>query len=849
MGNKVLKVELIVDDNGSVAVRKFGRNTEETFKKSKKGASALDKSLDKMGKRIFALGTAWAVIHLGKDIIQTGAKFEQTMATVRGVSGATKEEFVALERQAALMGETTSKSATESAEALLFLSMAGFEAEQSISALPGVINLSIAGAIDLGRAADIASNALTAMQLDVEELGRVNDVFVTTITSSNTNMEMMAESFKYSAAQANAYGYNIEELSAMIGILGNAGIQGSMAGTQLAFSMNKVAKVYEKLGIDGEGKKLIDALYDINKAQWGVNEVMGVFGARGGRAVLVLKNLIPEYEGLKKANLDAAGATEKLAKLMQDTTQGSLKELGSALEAVKIVIFDIYKGDVNKAIKSTTSGVRSFKQAIEDLHEPTDELKEKLAHTRFFDPGPFFHGLEGSIENTQYKIDGLKGTLDNSDWWINFWKGKGYAESLREELAGMESQLKTLQEAQVMSDLWVSDDSERREADKRGLKDLKELSKERAQIAQADIETIIKQSEVEVQLKQELSDKMAELTLGDVALKERALSQELEKMREQADGKKEILDEINQYEAAALEDLLQQEYDLAEKQKGITEQKAADKAMTLEETIAQNQAILENTDELMEGMQAAWENYGLNTSSVIQQVSELSIATAEQFAQGVGDAFAQAIIYGEDLGKSFKNLMKQIGANIISTLIQIGVQKLIQWALFKALNISEASGRMAALTAETYAGAFAATAAIPGIGPEIAPAVAAGAVAAMTAGAAGAGAVGSAQGASLGSYDEGGISTVPGTYYAGVKEWHIPLGANRRIPVEMPEQTPEEDEEEPEPQVVNNNYFTVEGDFLAEDDFIESIMDRISDMVRNRNGELIASVAGKVITI
>ena len=104
--------------------------------------------------------------------------------------------------------------------------MAGFAADKAIKALPGTLDLATAGGIDLGRAADIATNALTAMGLQVEELTRVNDVFVGTITRTNTNMEMMAESFKYSAPLARAYGYSIEELSGLIGTLGNAGIQG-----------------------------------------------------------------------------------------------------------------------------------------------------------------------------------------------------------------------------------------------------------------------------------------------------------------------------------------------------------------------------------------------------------------------------------------------------------------------------------------------------------------------------------------------------------------------------------------------------------------------------------------------
>ena len=391
--------------------------------------------------------------------------------------------------------------------------MAGFEAQESIAALPGVLNLATAGNIDLARAADIASNALTAMQLPVEELGRVNDVFIATITRSNTDMEMMAESFKYSAAQANAYGYSIEQLSAMIGILGSAGIQGcyddqtdvltkegwknwknvtvndefatvnpethkieyqkpiqlirynhigkmylvknqnidlcvtpdhrmlvkkhdkdnseiirasdiknknveyltlnndklipyevkttdiewidyngevfcaevpnhllivsrngrvvvsgnSMAGTQLAFAMGQVEKVFKKLGMSGEGKKLIDALEAVNTANWSVNETMSVFGARGGRAVLVLKNLIPEYRELEKANRNAAGSAEKLAKIMEQTVSGAFKGFQSAIESIKIEVFEGYQGRLLKGLQNVTTAIRGNKNEIVSL--------------------------------------------------------------------------------------------------------------------------------------------------------------------------------------------------------------------------------------------------------------------------------------------------------------------------------------------------------------------------------------------------------------------------------------------------------------------------------------------------
>ena len=169
---------------------------------------------------LFGLKAAFAALGIGlvaKQIYDLGSSFSQTMAIVQGVTRASADEFVAMEEIARRMGATTEWTATQAAESLRFLGMAGFEAAEAIKALPGTLDLATAGNLDLGRAADIATNALTAMGLEVEQLTRVNDVFVGTITRTNVDMEMMAEAFKYSAPKAKAFGYDIELLSAMIG--------------------------------------------------------------------------------------------------------------------------------------------------------------------------------------------------------------------------------------------------------------------------------------------------------------------------------------------------------------------------------------------------------------------------------------------------------------------------------------------------------------------------------------------------------------------------------------------------------------------------------------------------------
>uniref|UniRef100_A0A6M3MF07 Putative tail protein n=1 Tax=viral metagenome TaxID=1070528 RepID=A0A6M3MF07_9ZZZZ len=341
--------------------------------KFQKAMTGLGSGIKSLSKNLFNLKSAFIGLGLGmvvKDIMATGAAFEQTMTTVKGVSGATEKQFAAMIKTAKSLGESTEFSAKQAGEGLLFLSMAGFDANNSIKALPGVLELATAGNIELGRAADIASNALTAMRLDVDQLSMVNDVFVRTITTSNTNMEMMAESFKYSAPVAAAFGMEITKLSALIGLLGNAGIQGSMAGTQLAVSFGDVHKVFKKYGVsatnaDGSTKDLVDALQLLEERGAGTTEIMEIFGERAGRAMLALlgtgTTAIRKYIGIVE---DYEGASTKLATMMRSTLLGAWKELKSVMEAIKISIFEENVDALNEALRATTKYIRENKEQI-----------------------------------------------------------------------------------------------------------------------------------------------------------------------------------------------------------------------------------------------------------------------------------------------------------------------------------------------------------------------------------------------------------------------------------------------------------------------------------------------------
>jgi len=200
--------------------------------------------------------------------------------------------------------------------------------------------------------------------------------------------------------------------------------------------------------------------------------------------------------------------------------------------------------------------------------------------------------------------------------------------------------------------------------------------------------------------------------------------------------------------------------------------------------IEQNQHTLETTEGFIEAGEAAWGNYILNAESAMKQVADLSIEVVKTFAQGVGDAYARAVIYGENLTDGLKALAEEMAATIISSLIRIGIEKAIQWAMDKLLGVTSAISKMGALAMETYGAAFASSCMAGPEGVVAAPAVATGAVAAMLGGAKVAQVAGAVLGAT--SADLGGISMKPELIYSGVPEAYVPL-KDGNIPVKLDE--------------------------------------------------------------
>jgi TP901 family phage tail tape measure protein len=301
---------------------------------------------------------AGGLVAFGASAVKEGAEFTKAMSNVGAVSGATAGEFDALTASAEELGRTTKFTAIEAAEGMSFLAMAGFEVNDIIGAMPGVLNLAAAGNLELGRASDIVSNVLTGFGADVEETGQFVDVLTKTFTSSNTSLEQLGQAMKFVAPVAADLGLSVEETAAAMGTMGDAGIQASMAGTSfrkillgLAAPTGKAKDLIEELGIevfDAEGNMLPfpEVIGNVNDALKGMsqsqreatlNTLVGKTAIAGFSVLLnkgedALSDFGQELE-------DSGGTAAEIAAKQLDNLSGDVTLLKSALSGLKIDVF------------------------------------------------------------------------------------------------------------------------------------------------------------------------------------------------------------------------------------------------------------------------------------------------------------------------------------------------------------------------------------------------------------------------------------------------------------------------------------------------------------------------------
>lgn len=329
--------------------------SQEMMKKFDEGAKQMIAGFASMAAGAKVLGMLSSTFG---SSITTAADFEQAMARVGAVSGATGEDFEKLSRQARDLGRDTQYSATQAANSQELLARAGFQTNEIISAMPHLLYMAGAEGMDLARAADIAAGTLRGFNLEASEMSRVANVLAKTSSSTNTSIDTLGESFKYVAPDAKALKVSIEEVAAIVGVMGDANIKASQAGVYLRGAFNKLVsptnetkEALQKLGITiqnefGELKSFDTLMQEFSEKMQGMTgfkkkELFGeIFDARSSTGMLAV--LTAFETGKLSRTIDDLYHVGEVAKEMYDrmsaTAQGAQKRLESASEGMRIAI-------------------------------------------------------------------------------------------------------------------------------------------------------------------------------------------------------------------------------------------------------------------------------------------------------------------------------------------------------------------------------------------------------------------------------------------------------------------------------------------------------------------------------
>lgn len=360
---------------GSIVIK-----DEEALKKldsiDKKGNS-VGKTFDKMrqaGEKITSVGKSLTVgitlplAGVAAASAKTAMDFDAGMREVSAISGATGKDLEKLTNLAKDMGASTKFSATESAEALKYMGMAGWKTQDMMDGLPGILSLAAAGGTDLATTSDIVTDGLTGLGMSAKDTQGFVDIMAATCSNANTSIELMGETLKYAGPVAGSLGIAMDDLSLAIGLMGNAGIKGSQAGTALRGGLtnlvkpsNDAAKAMEKYGVEviktesgsvdfmGTMDNLREKLGNLDETTQ-ANALATIFGkeAMSGWAS-VINASEEDFNKLSNAILESNGTAENMADTMMGGAKGAITEMKSALEGVAITIGEKLLPHIEKA--------------------------------------------------------------------------------------------------------------------------------------------------------------------------------------------------------------------------------------------------------------------------------------------------------------------------------------------------------------------------------------------------------------------------------------------------------------------------------------------------------------------
>ncbi|MUN71796.1 phage tail tape measure protein [Enterococcus faecium] len=375
-------------DSGFVKTFKDAQDAVKTFEKNSNSmTTAVGKVMQGTGAAMTKYITT-PLIGVGVAAAKVGGDFEEQMSRVKAISGATGDTFEQMKQQAIDLGAKTAFSAKESAAGMENLASAGFSAQEIMKAMPGLLDLAAVSGGDVALASENTATALRGFGLEASEAGHVADVFARAAADTNAEVGDMGEALKYVAPVANSMGISLEETAAAIGIMSDAGIKGSQAGTTLRGALSRLARptkamqdTMDNLGVsfydaDGKMKPLKTQVELLKKAFEGLtpeqqqNALVTLYGQESLSGMMALIDKGPDSLGkLTKSLKDSDGAADDMARTMQDNMNSSIEQMFGAFESAAIVIQKILAPSIKKVADAISGLVEKFVSAPESTQK------------------------------------------------------------------------------------------------------------------------------------------------------------------------------------------------------------------------------------------------------------------------------------------------------------------------------------------------------------------------------------------------------------------------------------------------------------------------------------------------
>ncbi|MDA1926106.1 phage tail tape measure protein [Bacillus cereus] len=358
------------------------------------GAAAAGLGSSVGGAALALGGIAGLAIGLGtafSGTVKEGMGFEKQMSKVEALTGSSSVAMGDLTGKARELGASTRYSATEVAEGMEYMALAGWNANQQIAAIGPLLSMATAGNMDLGRATDIVTDTMQGFAMGANEAGKAADQFAVIQASTNTNISQLGEAMKYVAPVAHAFGMDLAETNVILGEFANAGTKGSMAGTALRAGLSRLAKppkdaakALDGLGIsttnaDGSMRKIRDIVEDMHVKFGNLSQsqkiaaAQSIFGQEAFSAWLpVIDAGGKGFDELKMLMDNSSGAADRMAKVMSNNLEGATKNMTSSLSNLGLVLFDM----INPGLMSATNGTTGLIDGISRMLDPTGQAVE-----------------------------------------------------------------------------------------------------------------------------------------------------------------------------------------------------------------------------------------------------------------------------------------------------------------------------------------------------------------------------------------------------------------------------------------------------------------------------------------